>query len=254
MTVRKGAFWHDGTPVTPEDVVWSLERAGDPKSGNPIQFVWGKIGNFKIDGDNITGDVKEFEPTLFKWMAFLTGYVMPKKAYTAAGAEGFEAKPIGSGPYMVEKFERNAYIRLRAFPKYWGPKPAFETVVFKLVPDATSRSAEVESGASDLTLEVSFEEFDRLTKKPNLAGVAYPVSDIGMIFISNRDVMLDKNVRLAMTQSVDKKAIVDKLLHGYSGGHRYTGSSAVRCVRSEHQGQLRSGGRQAIAGRLGLQS
>jgi peptide/nickel transport system substrate-binding protein len=216
MTVRKGAFWHDGTPVTPEDVVWSLERAGDAKSGNPIQFVWSKIGNFKIDGDNITADVKEFEPTLFKWMAFLTGYVLPKKAYTAAGAEGFEAKPIGSGPYMVEKFERNAYIRLKAFPKYWGPKPAFETVVFKLVPDATSRSAEVESGASDLTLELPFEEFDRLTQKPNLTGVAYPVSDIGMIFISNRDVMLDKNVRLAMTQAVDKKAIADKLLRGYA--------------------------------------
>jgi peptide/nickel transport system substrate-binding protein len=216
MTVRKGAFWHDGTPVTPEDVVWSLERAGDPKSGNPIQFVWGKIGNFKIEGDVITADVKEFEPTLFKWMAFLTGYVLPKKAYTAAGAEGFEAKPIGSGPYMVEKFERNAYIRLKAFPKYWGPKPAFETVVFKLVPDATSRSAEVESGASDLTLELPFEEFERLAKMPNLTGVAHPVSDIGMIFITNRDVMLDKNVRLAMIQSVDKKAIVDKLMRGYA--------------------------------------
>jgi peptide/nickel transport system substrate-binding protein len=216
MTVRKGAFWHDGTPVTPEDVVWSLERAGDPKSGNPIQFVWGKIGNFKVEGDVITADVKEFEPTLFKWMAFLTGYVLPKKAYTAAGAEGFEAKPIGSGPYMVEKFERNAYIRLKAFPKYWGPKPAFETVVFKLVPDATSRSAEVESGASDLTLELPFEEFERLAKMPNLTGVAHPVSDIGMIFITNRDVMLDKNVRLAMIQSVDKKAIVDKLMRGYA--------------------------------------
>jgi len=214
MTVRKGAFWHDGTPVTPEDIVWSLERAGDPKTGNPIQFVWGKIGNFKIEGDVVSADVKEFEPTLFKWMAFLTGYVLPKKAYTAEGPEGFEAKPIGSGPYMVEKFERNAYIRLKAFPKYWGPKPAFETVVFKFVPDATSRVAEVESGSSDLTLEVPFEEYDRLTKKSNLAGVAHPVSDIGMIFITNKDPMLDKNVRLAMIYSVDKKAIVEKLLKG----------------------------------------
>ena len=216
LTVRKGAFWHDGTPVTPEDVVWSLERAGDPKSGNPIQFVWGKIGNFKIDGDKVTADVKEFEPTLFKWMAFLTGYVLPKKAYIAAGADGFEGKPIGSGPYMVEKFERNAYIRLKAFPKYWGPKPAFETVVFKLVPDATSRVAEVESGASDLTLEVPFEEFDRLTQKSGLTGVAHPVSDIGMIFITNKEIMLDKNVRLAMIHAVDKKAIVDKLLRGHA--------------------------------------
>ena len=75
--LRKSNRFHDGSPVTAEDVVWSLERAGDPKSGNPIQFVWGKIGNFKIDGNTITADVKEFEPALFKWMAFLTGYVLP---------------------------------------------------------------------------------------------------------------------------------------------------------------------------------
>jgi len=61
---------------------------------------------------------------------------------------------------------------------------------------------------------VPFEEYDRLTKKSNLAGVAHPVSDIGMIFITNKDPMLDKNVRLAMIYSVDKKAIVDKLLKG----------------------------------------
>jgi peptide/nickel transport system substrate-binding protein len=215
MEVRKNAFWHDGTPVTPADVVWSLERAGDPASGNPIQFVWGKIGNFKIDGQTITGDVKEFEPALFKWMAFLTGYVLPQKAYTAAGAAGWENKPIGSGPYMVEKFERNAYIRLKAFPKYWGPKPQFETVVFKLVGDASARVAEIESGSSDLTLEVPYEEFDRLTKKAGFTGVVHPVSDIGKIFISNREPMLDKNVRLAMIHAIDKESIVDKLLRGY---------------------------------------
>ena len=61
LEVRKDAMWHDGTPVTPDDVVWSLQRAADPKSGNPIQFVWSKIGNYKIDGATITGDVLEFE-------------------------------------------------------------------------------------------------------------------------------------------------------------------------------------------------
>src|SRR5580704_2988254 len=61
LELRKGATWHDGSPVTPEDVVWSLQRAADTKSGNPIQFVWSKVGNFKIDGNTITGDVVEFE-------------------------------------------------------------------------------------------------------------------------------------------------------------------------------------------------
>ena len=215
LQLRDGAFWHDGSPVTAEDVVWSLERAGDPKSGNPIQFVWGKIGNFKIDGNTITADVKEFEPALFKWMAFLTGYVLPKKAYMAAGAEGFEKKPIGSGPYMVDHFEANSFVRLKTFPQYWGPKPAFDTVVFKFVTVSTSRVAEVESGSSDLTLEIPYEEYDRLKAKPGLAGVTTPVSDIAMIFITNVAPMLDKNVRLGLIHAVDKQLIVKKLLRGY---------------------------------------
>ena len=215
MAVRENAFWHDGSPVTPEDVVWSLERAGDPDSGNPIQFVWSKIHNFSVSGQTVTADVKEFEPTLFKWMAFLTGYVLPKKAYTEAGAEGWEQKPIGSGPYMVEKFERNAFVRLKAFPQYWGPKPEFDTVVIKMIGDASARVAEVESGSSDLTLQVPYEEFNRLTATSDLTGQSYPVSDIGMIFISNREPMLDRNVRLAMHHAIDKNAIVNDLLLGY---------------------------------------
>ena len=215
MTLRQGAFWHDGSPVTPADVVWSLERAGDPKSGNPIQFVWSKIGNFKTDGMTITADVKSFEPTLFKWMAFLTGYVLPRAAYEKVGAEGFEKKPIGSGPYMVEEFDRNSFVRLKAFPKWWGGKPAFESVVFKFVTDPTSRVAEVESGSSDLTIEIPYEEYDRLKAKPGLAGITTPVSDIGMIFITNVPPMLNEKLRLALHHAIDKQAIVKRLLRGY---------------------------------------
>ncbi len=154
-------------------------------------------------------------PDLFKWMAFLTGYVLPKAYFEKVGPEGFEKKPIGTGPYMVDAYEGNAYLRLKANPKYWGGKPAFETVVFKFVPDATSRVAEIESGKSDVTLEVPYEEYDRLKNKAGLKGVCKPISDIGMIFITNGGVMDDKNVRLAMCHSVDKATIIKKLLRGY---------------------------------------
>jgi peptide/nickel transport system substrate-binding protein len=152
---------------------------------------------------------------MFAWLGFLTAYVLPKDYYTKVGAEGFEAKPIGSGPYMVDEFVRNSFVRLKAHPKYWGPKPEFDTVVFKFVPDATSRVAEIESGSSDITLEIPFDEFDRLKKSPKFTATAHPISDIGMIFITNEPPMLDKNVRLAMTHSVDKKLLVKQLLRGY---------------------------------------
>lgn len=215
MDVREGVTWHDGSKFTPEDVVWSLERAAKQETGNPIQFIWSTAGNYKIEGKRITGDVIRFEPTYFKWMAFLTGYVLPKDHYTKVGAEGFEKKPIGTGPYMVDAYEGNSFLRLKANPNYFGGKPAFDTVVFKFVPDTTSRVAEIESGSSDVTLEIPYEDFDRLKKKKGLAGDATPISDIGMIFITNIDPMLDKNVRLAANMSIDKEAIIKRLLRGY---------------------------------------
>ena len=214
MDVRPGVTWHDGSPFTPADIVWSFERAGKKETGNPIEFVWSTLGNFKVDGQRVTADMKQFDPTIFKWMAFLTGYVLPKNYFEKVGPEGFEKKPIGTGPYMVDAYQGNAFLRLKANPKYWGGKPAFETVVFKFVTDATSRVAELESGSSDLTLEIPYEEFDRLKGKPGLVGVATPISDIGMIFI-NSDGNLDKNVRLAAHHAIDKQSIVKRLLRGY---------------------------------------
>jgi peptide/nickel transport system substrate-binding protein len=215
MKVRSDAKWHDGKPVTAQDIIWNLERVGNQKNGNPVAFVWASVANLKADGDIITGDVKRFMPDLFKWMAFLTAYVIPPHYYQKVGKEGFEKKPMGSGPYMIEEFQRGSLVKLKANPNYWGGKPAFKTVIFKFVTDPSARVAEIESGRSDITLNVPFEEYDRLKKKPGLMGTTTPVSDIAMIFFNDIGPMLDPNVRKAAVMAVNKKAIVDRLLSGY---------------------------------------
>ena len=215
MTVRQGVKWHNGDLLTPQDVVWSLTRAAAPETGNPMQFVWSKIGNFKVDGHVITADVLDFEPALFKWMAFLTAFILPQKYYETVGAEGFEKAPIGTGPYMVDAFEQGAYVRLKAFADYWGDAPEFDSVTIKFATDAVSRVAEIESGNADVTSNIPYEEYDRLIAKDGLSGEAVPITDIGMIFLNDIDVMLDKNVRLAAHHAIDKQLIIDRLLRGY---------------------------------------
>ena len=62
---------------------------------------------------------------------------------------------------------------------------------------------------------------DRLKAKDGLTGVATPISDIGMIFLNDIDVMMDQNVRMAAAMSIDKQAIVDRLLRGYGVADRH---------------------------------
>ena len=214
LKLGPGRRWADGEPITAEDVVWNLERLGDPKTGNPIQFVWASLKNFRIDGDMIAADLDPYRATILTWLSFLGAYLLPPHHYRKVGKEGFEKAPMGSGPYRVDRYSRGSFVRLKRNPNYWGPKPAFETVVFKFVTDSSSRVAEIESGSSDLTLDLPHEEFTRLRNKPGLEGVAHPVSDIAMIFINDVGPMKDANVRKAMVHAIDKRAIVDRLMGG----------------------------------------
>jgi peptide/nickel transport system substrate-binding protein len=217
LRLRRGATWHDGQPITPDDVIWNLQQMADPKGGNSMAANFSSMKDFRRDGDVISCEVSNpWRVTILQRLTFFACYLLPPHYYTKVGPEGFEKHPIGSGAYMFEQFERGSFLRLRANPNYWGGKPVFEKVIFKFVTDPSSRVAEIERGSSDLTLDLPFEEVDRLSKKPGLTAIWTPVSTIAFMHFNNIGIMSDPNIRKAAVHAIDKKAITTRLLGGHA--------------------------------------
>ncbi|MBL7176787.1 MAG: peptide ABC transporter substrate-binding protein [Desulfobacteraceae bacterium] len=211
--IQEGIKFHNGDPLTAEDVKFSLDRMKDPEAKLPLQVVWAAMKEVKVTGKySIRINLSRPFPSLVAWLPFLGSYVYPKNYFEKVGLQGFLKNPVGSGPYKVAEYIKGSHLKLTAFEDYWRGAPKIKKVTFKFVTEPTSRVAEIESGNSDLTLEVPFEEFVRLGKKTNLETVAQPVSDVVHFFINDVEPMNDENVRLALNLAIDREAIVKYVL------------------------------------------
>ena len=209
VTLRDDILFHDGTKVTMEDVKFSFS---DRAKADKRLLVGGML--------NTLGDVEVLSPTkgvmVFSrstpaapiYLAFLAVYIIPKAYMTQVGADGFNAKPIGAGPYRMVEHQRGSRIVMEAFDKYWGGKPAIKQVIFQIVPEPSARVALVESGRAALATQLPLREVQRLALKTGIVTRIYPFSEVYMLRIPSYVKPLeDDHVRAAMHLSIDKAAL-----------------------------------------------
>jgi peptide/nickel transport system substrate-binding protein len=111
MTLRSGVKWHDGEPVTIDDVAWNMKRLTDARA--PLASIFASMKNFKVEESTVTFDVDPWRANMMERLTFLGCYLLPRKYFEKVGPEGFERQPIGSGPYMFDRYERGSFLRLR---------------------------------------------------------------------------------------------------------------------------------------------
>jgi peptide/nickel transport system substrate-binding protein len=209
ITLRGGVLFQDGSPLTTEDVRFSIidRPARDPtllirRILPPLQTV------DIVSPDKAVIVFTNPSPAAPIYLGFLAGYFVPKAYITQVGEDGFKQHPIGAGPYKLVQYDRGSRIVLQAFDKYWGGVPSIRQVIFEIIADPTARVAAVESGRADLTIQVPTREMTRLGTLPGLVAHAYPFSQVVMVLIpSYVPAMQDENVRRAMQMSIDKAAI-----------------------------------------------
>lgn len=215
FNIREATF-HDGTPVTAQDVAFCLNRTAFDEASS-MTFFFAAVESFEATDDRTVvvtlNDVwVPFEADL----ALFGASIYPQAAFEAQGDELWEA-PIGSGPFMFESWERGAQIALTKNPNYWDEgKPYLDGLTFKVLTDSNARMLQFQGGELDIVTDVPFNQIEPLSQ--NADYVTLPedaAARIDAIFINVTAAPLDdKALRQAINYAVDKDAIIQNVLFG----------------------------------------
>src|SRR3981189_506692 len=153
FTLRAGTKFHDGAPVTADDVKFSFERY----RGASAALMKERVAAVE------TPDERSVRFVLKKpWPDFLTfyssatgaGWIVPRKYVQQVGEDGFKKAPIGAGPYRFVSFTPGVEMVVEAFEGYWRKAPTIKRLVFKVIPDEATRLAALQRGEIDIAYSI----------------------------------------------------------------------------------------------------
>ncbi|HEU0154684.1 MAG TPA: ABC transporter substrate-binding protein [Stellaceae bacterium] len=224
FVLRGNAKFHNGEPVTADDVKFSFERY----RGASHDLIKSRVAAVEApDAQHVRFRLKSPWPDFLTFYATASGagWVVPKKYVEQVGDAGFKKAPVGAGPYKFVSFTPGVELVLEAFDQYWRKKPSVKRLVFKVIPDETTRLAALQRGEVDICYSIRGELADRLRKTPGLT--LKPVIPQGPWWIYFADQFdpkspwHDARVRRAASLAIDRKGINDAITLGYS---KITGS------------------------------
>ncbi|HEY4201949.1 MAG TPA: ABC transporter substrate-binding protein [Devosiaceae bacterium] len=220
LTLRQGVVFHDGSPLTVDDVVFSFgfERRGDEKSpgyGTAQQFLSTIKSVEAVDDKTVRVTSTVTDPVLELRLTAWGSQIVNKKAFEAAGGfNGFSQKPVGTGPFSVVSLSPDT-VDLKAFDQYWGGRPEIDTLSFRSAPELSARIAGLSAGDFDLICDIPADQFAAVTREDQFEIVGGEIASIRVVKFDTRNAVLkDARIRKAIGLAIDRKAIVDALWGG----------------------------------------
>lgn len=215
FTLRGDIKFHDGSPLTADDVVFSVKRITDPAFKSPQRDQFNKI----VDAIAVSPTVVRLKtegpyPVLLAQLAKLS--IVPKAYVAQVGNEKFNQAPLGSGPYKFVAIQRGVKTTLARNDSYWGDKGEFATAEFHAVPDPATRAADLRSAKADLIVTVNADLADELKKDPKVKVLSVLSERVAYFHLNSlAGPTKDLKVRQAIAHAIDRQGIIDGLMHGY---------------------------------------
>ncbi len=211
FVLRKGAKFHNGDPVTADDVKFSFERY----KGAAAKLLKDRVRDVEIvDPGRVRFHLREPWPdfmTFYGTSATGAAWIVPRKYVEKVGEDGFKKAPIGAGPYKVVSFNPGIDLVMEAFEGYWRKVPSVKRLVFRSMPDETTRAAALKAGDVDIVYLLSGPTAQEVKRTPGLRlAAAMPP---GVVFLDlpeqwdPKSPWHDRRVRLAASHALDRNAL-----------------------------------------------
>jgi peptide/nickel transport system substrate-binding protein len=210
--LREDVTFHNGEAFDADDVKFSIERILDPEQASPRASMLAVIDTVEVEDEHtVVITTTAPAPTLLPSLA--VNEIVPSEYVNEVGDEQFAAEPVGTGPFIFESWSPNEAVNLTANPDYWGGKPTIDSLVFRPIPEVSSRMAALQSGDVHIAAEIP----------PDLAGelgggtqaVGVPGTRVFFLAMNVTQPPFDQHeVRVAANQAVDKETLVSALYEG----------------------------------------
>ncbi len=229
--IRKNARFHNGDPVTAEDAKFSFERY----RGAAAKLLKERVREVQVvDAQRVRFILKEPWPdfmTFYGTSATGAAWIVPKKYVEKVGEDGFIKAPIGAGPYRFVSFQPGISLVMEAFEGYWRKVPSVKRLVFRSMPDETTRAAALRAGDVDIVYLLSGPTAEDVKKSPGLRLAA--ARPPGVVFLDlpeqwePKSPWADRRVRLAASHALDRTGLNNAETLGMS---RTTGGLVPRTL------------------------
>ncbi len=217
--LRRGLKFHNGDPVTAEDVKFSFERY----KGAGAKELQARVEHVETP-DPLTVRFRLKAPwpdfmTFYGTTATAAGIVVPKRYLGQVGEDGFRKHPIGAGPYKFVSHAPGIEVVLEAYTGYWRRVPNVKRLIMKSVPEGTTRVAMLKNGEADIAYVLDGSEAEDVKRDPRLTLVATRHASIFWIEFADqwdpKSPWHDKRLRQAVNYALDRKAISEAACLGF---------------------------------------
>ena len=224
VNLRKNAVFHDGKPITSDDVKFSIETY---QANHPFKPMYAPVASIETpDPHTAVLRLSKPHPAILLAMSSQLGVVIPKHVY--GNGDNIRKHPqnsqniVGSGPFKLKEFKPGEYIIMERFDDYFlEGKPYLDQIVFKKMAESTSRVIAMEKEQADMTAFASDpQELTRLKRSAHLTLTPDGYSAIGplnwLAFNTERKPFADKRVRQAIAYALDKDFLLKVLYAGFA--------------------------------------